>query len=244
MKLLRPPVLSSALSLAVLATLPVAAYVLPVPALLDQIQQRREQTVSLPTIFEGSLAIIDEDGQRRVVAAMRSVSPEGRCRLEVVDGAAAELENAFVVWDGARVRDSGHHRMRALVLLESIACPLFAGGSHASTRLDQLIERLGVDRGYTGLSRLDGRVAFLIGARHWEIDKPQVWLDKDTLVPVRAIGDFDGVVADVRLLTYGDPVTGEWHPRVIQIFIDGELAAYFTTEGVDTDVDLAASLFR
>ncbi|MFW5879105.1 MAG: hypothetical protein ACOCVR_04720 [Myxococcota bacterium] len=236
------PLALVSLSLALLVALPVSAFVLPLPALLDQLRQRREESVEIPVVFEGKLTLGREEGERFVVTARRSVLPEGVCRLEILDG-APEMEGAFVIWDGRQARDSGHDGLAHLVTLESIACPLLAAGSHAPVRIEEVMDRLGVDRSFTGYSRLDGRVAFLVGGRPWE-ERPQVWIDKDEMVPVRAIAQVDAGMADVRLLRYGDPITGRWYPRTIEVRVNERLVASFTAESLDTQVELSASLFR
>ena len=241
----RPRIVAAISFLACLAVVsPAAAYVLPFTPLAHQLQERREQGGARSQVVGGTLALHGSHGERIIVAAKRTVMAQGLCRLDIVDPSASALEDAHVIWDGSRARGSDHSELSLVKMMESLACPLSAGGSDARGMLQDLINRLGVDRRYTGYSRLDGRVAYVIGAPPWEMDDPALWLDKETLLPVRAMGSLGGARVDLRMLGYGDLVDGDWHPRVIELRVDGRLALTFQAERVERDVEISAALFN
>jgi len=73
------------------------------------------------------------------------------------------------------------------------------------------------------LSRLVDHVAYVLGAPAHDLGRPQLWLYKDSHAPARLI--VGG--ADLRLLQYGNPAAAEWFPRVLELWIDGQLASRF-----------------
>ncbi|MDI6797461.1 MAG: hypothetical protein QMD09_10970 [Desulfatibacillaceae bacterium] len=55
---------------------------------------------------------------------------------------------------------------------------------------DMLLERLelaGVNTAVRSLGRFEGRIAFVIGAQYPDESRPQLWIDKDSFLPVRWI---------------------------------------------------------
>ncbi|MBK8012701.1 MAG: hypothetical protein IPK13_15220 [Deltaproteobacteria bacterium] len=95
------------------------------------------------------------------------------------------------------------------------------------------------------LARLDGRVAYVLGARAAELDKPQLWIDKEYLVPIRFIHrDTDGTLVDMKLLGFGSAITGPWYPERIEIWKDGELQEVRIYRSLSINDPVEPSLFR
>lgn len=94
----------------------------------------------------------------------------------------------------------------------------------AGRRAARLLERLGVDTSVVSLSRQDGRIAYVIGAKPWEKDKPQLWLDKQYEVPIRILErDASGKLRETRFLGFGLPVGQDRFPERIEVRENGEL---------------------
>jgi hypothetical protein len=103
-------------------------------------------------------------------------------------------------------------------------------------------EALGVDPEVVSLSRLEGRVAFVIGARPWEGERPQLWIDRDLRVPVRLVTKpAGGPRVEALLLGFGSALTGPRHPERVVRLEDGravETLRFLRVE-VDAPVDPA-----
>ena len=116
-----------------------------------------------------------------------------------------------------------------------------------SERLQRDLKTLGANPEIVSLVRWDGRIAYLIGSKPWETDKPQVWLDKDTLLVVGVVSIARdagcAVRSDVRLLGYGSYEGGNWFPKSIETWIDDKLTRRSTTRTVDKNVPMDATLF-
>jgi outer membrane lipoprotein-sorting protein len=112
----------------------------------------------------------------------------------------------------------------------------------ASQRLLGLIKGLGVNPEIVSYARFDGRVAYVIGAKPWEKDKPQVWFDKDLLVPLRVVTvateGSKTTTIDVRYLGWGSPVGGSWYPAAIEVWRGGVLIRRSVTEDLERNIGL------
>lgn len=119
----------------------------------------------------------------------------------------------------------------------------------AADRLVRDAKAMGVNTDVVSLARFEGRVAYLIGAKPWETDKPSVWVDKESLLLLRvvAIGkDKEGKPAatDVRLLGWGSPEGGNWFPKTIETWVNGKLVKRSVTRTVEKNAPLEATLFK
>lgn len=134
-----------------------------------------------------------------------------------------------------------------------VVADFLAGGAPLERR--QLAEQmlkdlrlLKVDPDVVSYARFDGRVTYLIGSKPWEQDKPQVWIDKDTLQLVRVVrvekrGD-EVVREETRLLGYGSPEGGSWFPKVIEEWRGDKLVRRSVTRSVRKNEALERSLFE
>jgi hypothetical protein len=116
-------------------------------------------------------------------------------------------------------------------LLE-LACPLIAyrnlSVADAEKVLRGVAEAAGADlSGEPGLDRLGDRVAILLGAQPHDLQKPQLWLYKDSFAPARLVARREGKLEDLRLYEYGNPAAADWFPRILELREDDKLVARF-----------------
>lgn len=118
----------------------------------------------------------------------------------------------------------------------------------AAQKLIAALKAVGVNTEVVSYARFDGRVAYLIGSKPWETDKPQVWFDKDLLVPLRLVTfQKDGSAVtrlDVRYLGWGSPVGGAWYPAAVEIWRGESLVRRTVTESLDRNITLDPGLWR
>ena len=120
----------------------------------------------------------------------------------------------------------------ALELLQ-LACPLVAyrgqGVLEAESILRAAAQRAGVtpELTPTSFARLYDRVAIVLGAGPRQLDRPQLWLYKETAAPARLLARRGGALDDLRLLEYGNPAAAEWFPRVLELWRGAQLLARF-----------------
>ncbi len=116
--------------------------------------------------------------------------------------------------------------------LIELACPLIAYRGLRSTDAESALRAAAATAGVdltagTALDRLGDRIAVVIGAPPRQLDRPQLWLYKDTHAPARLIARRDGHVEDLRLLEYGNPAAADWFPRILELYRDGKPSARF-----------------
>ncbi len=117
----------------------------------------------------------------------------------------------------------------------------------AAQRLIAALKSAGINTEVTAYGRFDGRVAYLVGSKPWETDKPQLWLDKDLLVPLRFVTfqkEGAGTIkVDMRFSGWGSPVGGSWYPQTIEIWRGDTLVRRTVTEDIERNIAVDASLF-
>ncbi|MFZ5470253.1 MAG: hypothetical protein ACOZIN_12530 [Myxococcota bacterium] len=240
------PVRRGLVLLVVLASAGAWAYILPAFSILRRMVERRADLQLSTLKVGGSLAFFGEAakeaGAALGVATDRSevsvdgavyLKVPGRCRFEA---ASVEAGKKSAAAQAASKRRSEGAEIRALAVAVEQLCPLLALRSTNEADARAAIERhlgaLKADTKKTSLARFGGRVAYVLGGRD---DPGQLWVYKDSFLPARIrLTDETGVAWDVRLLDYSSPATGEWFPRVIEIFKNGAPALRFT--GLDGNV--------
>jgi len=116
--------------------------------------------------------------------------------------------------------------------LIELACPLIAyrglRAADAESALQAAATIIGADlTAPAAYDRLGDRVAIVVGAPPRQLDRPQIWLYKDTHAPARLVARRDGRLEDLRLLEYGNPAAAEWFPRILELYRDGKPSARF-----------------
>lgn len=210
--------------LVVLATLlvggPALAYVIPADSVFARFaaKQALEKIDGAPLAGRARLQVDGEEkrGQTRVL-----VDAPGHCELslELPDTMAkATLAKGHVTTDGDDVP--------ALEALAALGCPLTTlkatPAQDAETRLRRMAGALGVNTKVVSLRQLDGRPAWVVGAKPLDEKSPQLWFDKASNRPVRVIAVHDGATWDVRFAGLRSLATGRRHPRVAEVWQGGK----------------------
>ncbi len=109
-------------------------------------------------------------------------------------------------------------------------------------------QRLNIDLSVNTMGRQGGRLAYVYGAKPSDKDKPQIWIDKDSMQPLRVIyaGTHGGKTGiwDLRLMEWNSREAGDAAPHFIERWFDGVLVSKSEVEKAATNVRLAESLFQ
>ena len=119
----------------------------------------------------------------------------------------------------------------------------FADGKSSSEQFQRLLVRMGVDLKRTTLSRIASRVAFVLGAKEWERDRPQFWLDKDLYLPVRLMAKDGNALVDISWRSWGSRSSGDWFPGELRVVRDGQVIQQCETIEVDANPKAPDTLF-
>lgn len=190
------------------------------------------------------------EGGAPVVERWYLLSPGSlRKELDVENGPRVEVR----VDDKLLVKGAGQPEKTSKAGVDVLVDWLAAGApldkEKAADRLMRDLKAMGVNTDVVSLARFEGRVAYLVGAKPWETDKPSVWLDKESLLLLRVVAvgkDKEGapVQTDVRLLGWGSPEGGNWFPASIETWANGKLVKRSVTRKVEKNAPLEAGLFK
>jgi hypothetical protein len=241
----------------VLAALAAGAYVLPGGSILRRMTGGQDQSYptsarvegsfvfSGPSVKEAAAALnVPSDRSELVADGAILLKTPGRCRFEV---SVPEGNKLAVVQAGARRRVEGTE-LPALSAAISQLCPILGVRAHSEHDLEtrdaveQHLQSLGIATRNTELARFGGEVAYVLGET--DEGKPQFWVYKDAFRPARVRWkDKSGTAWDVRFIDYTSPATGEWMPRGIEVWRDGQRALRFTAIKADTRAVLPDKAF-
>jgi outer membrane lipoprotein-sorting protein len=230
--------------LAMLAT-PALAFRPSASWVLGKVMERARDRSTISLKVDATVSAWDVAGKPVVQGAAERVwlATPDKLRREIDDGNGTTVE----VRGGGRrtVTEAGgapKSSKQGLDVLADIMTGSDLDPWPASQRLLTMIKGLGVNPEVVSYARFDGRVAYVIGAKPWETDKPQVWFDKDLLVPLRVITvSTEGTkttTLDIRYLGWGSPVGGAWYPAAIELWRGGALIRRSVTEGLERNIAL------
>jgi hypothetical protein len=190
-------------------------------------------------VTHATVTALSPDGWRREVTLPEGVEREVRTSKKTL----IEIPNASGAPSSQSKKTRPDFVTAFLTTGESIERPV------AAARLEEAAKDLGVALDVVSYARFDGRISYLIGAKSFDEDKPTIWVDKETLLPLRVVAvkkSPDGKVSttDVRLRGWGSAEGGSWFPKSIEVWNDGALVEVATTRTADRNVNLDAALFK
>lgn len=253
MRVVAVVVVAAVLALPALAFRPSTKWVMD--KALDRAIERGVKSVKV----DATVTVYDDNGRQRGddlaerVWLLSSTSPQGGSNLrretDQEGGALVEIraDGKTILRAPAQAEKSSKAGVDVLADIMAAAPPVDAGA--ASDRLIGAFKGLGVNVEVVSYARFDGRVAYLIGSKPWETDKPQVWIEKDTYLPMRVVTfqkQSDGSVQkiDLRYLGWGSPVGGAWYPQTVEVWKADKLVRRSSTQNVERNVAVDATLFK
>jgi hypothetical protein len=210
------------LALTVLAPALALGYILPAEPILAGIAKRRSEIAFVTLVAEGTHQKVDGP----VLAVWECIRAGKAHRIERKGGQNTELT---MVIPGKRWTFKLGERASAPVKIPGDLMFSFLGTTEkdpGGQRGLAFLKARGIDDSMVSLARFDRRVSYVIGAQHWEVTKPQLWIDKELSVPTRLIevDKQSGAITDTRLYGFGSAVTGEWFPQRVEVWRNGSLA--------------------
>lgn len=128
---------------------------------------------------------------------------------------------------------------------------------HSRALLQNRLEALGVDVSISSLGRFQERIVFVLGSEYPDENRPQIWVEKDTFVPLRWI--LGGKASenyrdklDVRYLDWKQ-IDSRWYPMRIAFYQGAVLAREIRVDtiqvnpsfsGEEFDIERLKSMYR
>lgn len=219
------------------------AYVLPSDFLLRMLADKRkgvtmkDATLNLTAELDGNDAPIDE--------RLYLKTPERSRLVQNTD----DVPTVSIEKEGKRARGPENKLAKDtspnVDILPVLLMPAGDEIDAMSSRMIAAVKGLGIDMKTTAFGRTGDTVAYIIGARAWEPDKPQLWLYKNTFLPARlvVIGS-DKARYETRWLDYGGQVTGDYYPQIIETYKNGKLIRRAEVQKIQVNQNLPESLFE
>lgn len=224
------------------------AYLLPTGFLMRQMADRRIKSEVRDCVVQLTAEI---DGKNDPVEERIYVKTPERMRLERDLG---DSELVQVEREGARAEGSANalkaSRAPSTELLAQLLVPKGRDAEDMSARTIGTLQAVGIDTKVVGITIYgkDAReTAYVIGAKPTETEKPQIWLDTNTFLPVRLISFVDEGGKKVRYESrFFDYATGsgDFFPRVIENYKAGKLVRRAEVSDVKVNQDLPDTLFQ
>ena len=208
----------------------VFAYIPPPGWMLDKLAHKRGQT-GLRRI-KVQLKCADGDQSLYIKAG-------GRVRREFADG-AVELCLSGKCYR----KEKGEQKYKLMPAWTYLRYYYFAEHAASGQRYLALMRGWGVDTKVDTLARLASRVAVVLGAKDWERDRPQFWMDKDLYLPLRFMVRDGESLVQIDWLDWGSRASGDWFPGRMKVFRDGQEVESCETLDVDVKQDLPDTLFK
>lgn len=192
---------------------------------------------SAASLLRRAAARVNEGGKSKEAAlsgwlTIADQAPvNARLTLSFPLGCALDANGKTASFKAGKTEDGGLGSQAAELL--TLVCPLIANrglnANDAELALRGAAQRAGVPAEFlpTSLARLYDRVAIVLGAGPRQLDRPQLWLYKETSAPARLLAKVGDQLHDLRLLQYGNPAAGEWFPRSIELWQGEALLARF-----------------
>ena len=225
--------------------IPAQAYVLPA----DYILRLMLDVQAKHKIKDASLKLTSEvRGQPQASSERLYIKTPERLRL-LGEDESAEL---YVEREGTRAEGSADSLERLKTLPTNLLASLrFPKGDKSDERIERLLgllAQVGVDTSVTALGRFDNESVYIIGARPFETESPQIWVGKDRLQPVKTVlftgPGATGDRVEYRFLDYGGSSAGGWFPGIIELWIGDQLVKKQTVAEARTNQDLPETLFE
>lgn len=206
------------------------AYIPSAGWLLDKVAEKRGQTGLRRLKVQFKCA----DGEQTLY-----IKAGGRVRREFSDG-AVELCLSGKCYR----KEKGEEKYKLLPAWTYLRYYYFAEHAATGQRYLALMRGWGVDTKVDTLARLAARVAVVLGAKDWERDRPQFWLDKDLYLPLRFMVRDGEALMQIDYLDWGSQTSGDWFPGRLKVFRDGREIESCETTDVDVKQNLSDELFK
>jgi hypothetical protein len=114
-------------------------------------------------------------------------------------------------------------------------------------QLEDRLSTLGVDMSVVAYGRFEDKIAFVIGAERPDDPVPQVWVDKESFLPVRWLmkaDDADARTVDLEI-RYADwrQIEHVWYPMQVVYYQDGKPVREINVESLSTNLTFPMELF-
>lgn len=228
-----------------------AAYIPSLSYLLQRyVQGRIERKLSSLKVVLDEQKLVGQKWHEGSRTIWLSAPFKMRSEYEADDTKIVRIRSGYKQW-----QQKNQQQFRPVTSAPDLIADFFAcaeegkeDNGSARDRLMKYFSLYKIDKEKIVLTRFDGRIAILIGADPWDKSKPQLWLDKDGLFPLRFIYHENGQDAapliDLQLRGFGGAKGGTIFPDRIEKYRDGVLLEKSVLRELQVSPKLSAKMFR
>ena len=226
------------LALAATAALPAFAYVPPSDFLIGKLQDKRHTMKGVEITGIRSFPGKSFDSSRGDVGEKIWATADGLWRVE----RHATKGDSIEVSDGKRRVEVGPDGKVAPAVADDkpLERILLVGGSKDDYL--KAIDGYGIDRSTVSLARIDDHICWLIGAKDPDAQVPQLWIDKDRLVPLQLSDPKNK--RHVRFEGWGEGAGQNYLPTHIDWYKGSDLDQQLKIDEAKINPKMSASLFN
>jgi hypothetical protein len=230
-------------------------YVMPSSSILRRLTGKRDDLTIASGKLQGNASVAPilartmapalgapwTNGELPLVMTL-SVQLPGRCRIDLTAPESAKTMSA--VWSNGKVRLEGPEFPALQVAVEQFCATLAMHSSadgESRAALERHLSGMKVETRKVSFGRFAGTVAYILG--NPAENSPQFWVYKDQYLPARvrltnATGSWD-----VRFIDYTSQASGEWFPRIVEVYKGSELHLRMTAMNSSWPANLASVKF-
>ena len=227
-----------ALFLGLAASVPALAYIPPSDFLIGKLADKRHTMKGVEITGIRSFPGKSFDSSRGDVGEKIWATIDGLWRVE----RHATKGDSIEVSDGKRRVEVGPDGKVAPAVADDkpLERLLLIGGSKDDYL--KAIDGYGIDRSTVSLARIDDHICWLIGAKDPDAQVPQLWIDKDRLVPLQLSDPKNK--RHVRFEGWGDGVGQNYLPTHIDWYKGNDLDQQLKIDEAKINPKMAANLFN
>jgi len=113
--------------------------------------------------------------------------------------------------------------------------------------LEERLSLLGVDTSISSLGRFKDRICYIVGAKYPDETLPQVWVDKETFLPVRyllveqSVPNIDSII-EFRYLNWME-TDKTWYPMRVEAYVNEKPVRTIEVKHIETNPVFEKNLF-
>ncbi len=232
------------------------AYLMPAFSVLKRVASNRDD-VSVSQLRADGFAAVAPVLARQLAPALGAPWTSGeltltatvqvrfpsRCRIDLTPTSTGG-KGVTVAWANGRRRNEGPSLPALEVAVEQLCAVLAVKSSsegESRTALERHLTNLKVDTRTVSLGRFEGAVVYVLGEKAEGAARFEVY--KDRFLPARVKVPDAGGTWDVRFIDYTSQATGDWLPRVIEVYRGNELNLRLSVLSADGHASLESVKF-
>jgi hypothetical protein len=119
---------------------------------------------------------------------------------------------------------------------------------HSRQALSDHLAYLGMNVSKSSYGRWEKNIAYVIGAQYPDESRPQLWVDKESFLPIRWIFQAENPAAGLPRIEFRykdwQQIEGSWYPGVIELIQEGQLLRRMDISRIEINPVFRSAIFN